>query len=112
MRLACRDLTIFLPILPATDVRIIPGGLMQLMKKSKTWVLFLIGVVLSIDACAPVAVVGPPPRAGIVVAVEDRPYYVRGPYYVAHGRRWVWVSGHWAWRHYRRVWVHGHYVLG
>jgi hypothetical protein len=43
--------------------------------------------------------------------VDDRPYYVRGPYYLEHGRRYVWVNGHWTRRNGRRVWVHGHYVL-
>jgi hypothetical protein len=46
-----------------------------------------------------------------VVAVGDRPYYTRGPYYIHHGRRYVWVQGHWARRHGQRVWIHGHYVL-
>ena len=78
----------------------------------KTLILSL-GIVLLISACAPVVVgpSGPPPTAGVVVAVDDRPYYVRGPYYLERGRRWVWVNGHWGWRHHHRVWIHGRYVL-
>jgi len=60
-------------------------------------------------------VVGPPgpplPPANVTIAVEDRPYYVRGPYYVEGGRHYFWVSGHWAHRYGHRVWIHGHYVL-
>jgi hypothetical protein len=77
------------------------------MKKS---LIILLGVVLCTAACAPV-VVGPTPRAGFVVAVDDRPYYAHGPYYIEHGRRWVWVNGHWARRHGHRIWIHGRYVL-
>jgi hypothetical protein len=83
------------------------------MQKTKRELLILVSLVLGISACAPVAVVGPaPPPGGVVVAVEDRPYYVHGPSYFVQGRRWIWVSGHWGWRHHRRVWIHGHYVLG
>jgi hypothetical protein len=80
------------------------------MKKS---VIFLLGFCLSAGACAPVygPPVAPAPGVGYAVAVGDRPYYTRGPYYVYHGRRYVWVSGHWSKRYGRRVWIHGHYVL-
>jgi hypothetical protein len=61
-----------------------------------------------INGCA-VDVVAPPP-SGVVIAVEDRPYYVHGPWYVVEGRRWVWVHGHWSHHHHRRAWVHGRYV--
>jgi len=44
----------------------------------------------------------------IHVELGDRPYYSRGPYYVEHGYRWVWVPGHYS--EYRHHWVHGHYV--
>jgi hypothetical protein len=78
------------------------------MKKS---LIFLLGIVLCIGACAPV-VYGPPVApGGVVVAVGDRPYYTRGPYYIEHGRRYVWVRGHWGRRNGHRVWVPGHYVL-
>jgi hypothetical protein len=69
-----------------------------------------LGVAMLASACAPV-VVGPPPGPGVVVAVEDRPYYVRGPYYFEHGRHWVWVGGHWGHRHHHRIWIHGRYVV-
>ena len=51
------------------------------------------------------------PPAKVVVAVDDRPYYARGPYYIEHGRRWVWVNGHWGRRHGHRVWIHGRYLV-
>ena len=73
--------------------------------------IILLGLILCTAACAPVVVAPPPPRAGFVVAVDDRPYYARGPYYIEHGRRWVWVNGHWGHRHGRRVWIHGRYVV-
>lgn len=76
----------------------------------KPTLIILLAITLFTSAC----VVGPPvPPAGpgFVVAVEDRPYYVRGPYYLEHGRRYVWINGHWARRHGHRVWIHGHYVL-
>ncbi|MDQ6860097.1 MAG: hypothetical protein M3032_02945 [Verrucomicrobiota bacterium] len=41
----------------------------------------------------------------INIELGDRPYYNRGPYYVEHGTRWVWVPGH----RTRHGWVHGHY---
>ena len=78
----------------------------------KSWLILFLGLVTLLSACAPAPYYGPAaPPPGVVVAVEDRPYYVRGPYYIEHGRRWVWVGGHWGHRHGRRVWVHGHYAL-
>jgi hypothetical protein len=78
----------------------------------KSWLILLLGMVTLLSACAPAPYYGPAaPPPGVVVAVEDRPYYVRGPYYVEHGRRWVWVAGHWGHRHGRRVWIHGHYSV-
>jgi hypothetical protein len=50
------------------------------------------------------------PQAGVAIAVEDRPYYTRGPYYVSRGTRYRWRSGHYVYRGGQRVWVHGHYV--
>lgn len=76
----------------------------------KLSLIILLGLVLFVSSCVYGPPVPPPPGSGLVVAVEDRPYYTRGPYYIVNGRRWVWVSGHWAVRHGRRVWVHGHYV--
>ena len=88
------------------------------MKKS---LVILLAVVLSISACAPVygpgygpgPVYGAQPvvSGGYVVEVGDRPYYNRGPYYVHHGARYVWVQGHWSQRHGHRVWIHGRYVV-
>jgi hypothetical protein len=48
------------------------------------------------------------------VSVGDRPYYAHGPYYYVGPTRYVWVPGHWTWRHHHhvRVWVHGYYVQG
>ncbi|MEO5717569.1 MAG: hypothetical protein ABIR29_03245 [Chthoniobacterales bacterium] len=77
----------------------------------KTSLTLLLGAVLCTSGC----VVAPPVRpysggATIAVAVGDRPYYNRGPYYVQYGRHYAWVPGHWARHHGRRVWVHGHYA--
>jgi hypothetical protein len=46
----------------------------------------------------------------INIGVNDRPYYIHGPGYWVGGVYWVWIPGHWAWRHHRRVWIHGHYA--
>ena len=47
----------------------------------------------------------------VSVAIGDRPYYVRGPGYYVGRSYYVWKPGHWAVRHGRKVWIHGHYVL-
>ena len=80
------------------------------MKKS---LLSLLGFLLCCEGCAPVygPVYAPAPPVGVVVAVGDRPYYTRGPYYFYGGHRYVWVSGYWRHRYGRRVWVHGRYVI-
>lgn len=89
------------------------------MKKS---LVILLAVILGSSACAPVygpPVYGPGPVYGAqpvvsgsyVVAVDDRPYYNRGPYYVHRGVRYVWAPGHWSHRYGRRVWIHGKYVI-
>lgn len=81
----------------------------------KKFLILLLGGVLCCGGCAPfygpayAPAYAPAPGVGYVVAVGDRPYYTRGPYYVYRGRRHVWVNGHWAHRHGRRVWVHGYY---
>lgn len=78
----------------------------------KPTLIILLGITLFTSACVVGPPVPPPPvSGGFVVAVEDRPFYSRGPYYIEQGRRYVWVNGHWARRNGRRVWVHGHYVL-
>jgi len=46
----------------------------------------------------------------INIGVNDRPYYIHGPGYWVGGVYWVWIPGHWARRHHRRVWIHGHYA--
>jgi WXXGXW repeat (2 copies) len=56
---------------------------------------------------------GPGPYYGggsVVVGVEDRPYYVRGPGYWSGRVYYVWRPGHWRNRYGQRVWIHGHYV--
>jgi hypothetical protein len=79
----------------------------------KSSLILVLGLVMLLSACAPAPYyygpAGPPP--GVVVAVDDQPYYVHGPYYIEHGHRWVWVGGHWGHRHGRRIWVHGHYIV-
>ncbi|MGH8093111.1 MAG: hypothetical protein ACREIF_06530 [Chthoniobacterales bacterium] len=83
----------------------------------KKMFILSLAVALSVAACAPYAYVppGPPPPGpivgGVTVAVGDQPYYVHGPYYIEHGRRRVWVNGHWGHRHGQRVWIHGRYVV-
>ena len=70
-----------------------------------------LGAALSMSACA-VDVTGPPlppPPPDVVVAVEDQPYYVQGPWYTVNGYRHVWVGGHWRRHHHQRLWVHGTY---
>ncbi len=47
----------------------------------------------------------------IVVDVNDRGYYTRGPGYYVGRSYYVWRPGHWANRRGGRVWIHGHYVL-
>jgi hypothetical protein len=46
----------------------------------------------------------------VVVGVEDRPYYVRGPGYWSGRVYYVWRPGHWRYRYGQRVWIHGHYA--
>jgi hypothetical protein len=56
---------------------------------------------------------GPGPYYGggsVAIAVEDRPYYVRGPGYWSGRVYYVWRPGHWRNRYGQRVWIHGHYV--
>ena len=43
----------------------------------------------------------------ITVAIGDRPYYTRGPYYWHDNVRYVWVPGHYS---RRGVWIRGRYV--
>jgi len=48
----------------------------------------------------------------ISIAVGDQPYYLHGPMYYVGPTRYVWVPGHWGWRHHHHVWIHGFYVVG
>lgn len=43
----------------------------------------------------------------ITVAIGDRPYYTRGPYYWHDNVRYVWVPGHYS---RRGAWIRGRYV--
>ncbi len=47
----------------------------------------------------------------VTVEIGDRPYYTRGPGYYVGPSYYVWVPGHWGWRHHHRVWIHGRYGL-
>ena len=46
--------------------------------------------------------------ASVVVAVQDRPYYTRGPGYYVGRAYYAWRPGHLS---RRGVWIPGHYVL-
>jgi len=50
-------------------------------------------------------------RAGLVIEVGDRPYYLHGPGYWSGGVYYVWVPGHWVRHRHHRVWVHGYYIV-
>ena len=70
----------------------------------------LLTVVVALISAAPIAVPSTAYAAGVVIQVGDRPYY-RGPWYWGpHRVRSYWVAGHWSWRPFHRVWIHGHYV--
>ena len=65
-----------------------------------------IGIFLAV-----LAAMAPMVNAVIVnVEVGDRPYYAYGPGYYVGRVYWVWIPGHWGWRHHHRVWIHGHYL--
>ena len=68
----------------------------------------LIALIVAAGALAPAAVTSVQAQ-GLHIEIGDRPYYNHGPYYVHHGRRMVWVPGHWT--HHHHVWVHGQYVV-
>lgn len=48
---------------------------------------------------------------GVTIAIDDRPYYTRGPGYYVGRSRYVWKPGRWVVRNGQRYWVHGRYVL-
>ncbi|MDQ2867916.1 MAG: hypothetical protein M3R59_05825 [Verrucomicrobiota bacterium] len=68
----------------------------------KTRLILLLAAVASLIPALPVKAIG------IDIDVHDRPYYVHGPFYYTGGVRYVWVRGHWNWRHTH--WIRGHYV--
>lgn len=43
------------------------------------------------------------------INLGDQPYYSHGPGYWDGRVYYVWVPGHYTWRHHNRVFVHGHY---
>jgi hypothetical protein len=45
----------------------------------------------------------------IRISVGDQPYYEYGPDFWDYGWHWVWVPGHWAKVHHKKVWIHGYY---
>ncbi|MBV9009772.1 MAG: YXWGXW repeat-containing protein [Verrucomicrobia bacterium] len=63
----------------------------------------------SVLALALLAATGSANAVTVNVDVQDRPYYVHGPGYYVGRRYYVWVPGHWGWRHHNRVWIHGRY---
>jgi len=67
----------------------------------------LMGVLIGLAMLVPVAVTN---AASVEIAIGDQPYYTHGAFYVENGVRWEWVPGHWATKHHKRVWVHGHYA--
>ena len=75
----------------------------------KRTIALLFAVLLGLSGVVPTA-----NAVGVFVSVGDRPYYSHGPYYYVGPSRYVWVQGHWAWRHHHtvRVWVHGYYIVG
>jgi WXXGXW repeat (2 copies) len=73
------------------------------MKRKLT---MLCAVLLCLGSMVPTA-----NAVGVSIEVGDRPYYVHGPYYYVGPTRYVWVPGHWRWRHHHRVWIHGYYVV-
>jgi len=75
----------------------------------KRVISLLFAVILTLSGIASTA-----NAVGVFISTGDRPYYVHGPSYYVGPTRYVWVPGHWAWRHHHmtRVWVHGHYIVG
>ena len=68
-------------------------------------------ILLSVVVVCLSGVVAPSANAlRFYIALGDQPYYTYGPGYWSGGVYWVWIPGHWAWRHHHRVWIHGHYA--
>ena len=72
----------------------------------KRAITLLVAVLLSASAFVSTASAA----VAVSIGIGDRPYYVHGPYYYVGPVRYVWVTGHYGWRHHHRVWVHGFYV--
>ena len=68
-----------------------------------------IGLILAAMAC--LFAVTPAKAVIVNIGVGDRPYYIHGPGYWAGPRYYVWVPGHWGWRHHHRAWIHGYYAV-
>ena len=112
-------------------------GCGRTVSRASGWlVLLLSGAVGALTGCAP-DYYGPPgyaqgayygapspyyggPRYGypgygyggsVVVDINDRPYYTRGPGYYVGRSYYVWRPGHWVVRNGQKIWIHGHYVL-
>jgi hypothetical protein len=45
------------------------------------------------------------------IDIGDHDYYTHGGGYWRNGAYYVWVPGHWVYRHHEKFWVHGHYAL-
>ena len=75
----------------------------------KRLIALLFAVILTLGGLVPAA-----KGVGVFISAGDRPYYVHGPNYYVGPTRYVWIPGHWAWRHHHhtRVWVHGYYTRG
>jgi hypothetical protein len=73
-------------------------------KNMKKKLSLLIAILLCLGAAAPTA-----NALRLNIEIGDRGYYLRGPGYWDGGVYYVWVPGHWGWRHHHRVWIHGHY---
>ena len=71
----------------------------------KRTIALLFGVLLALSG-----VVSTSNADAVSIAVGDRPYYVHGPVYYAGPVRYVWVPGHYGWRHPHRFWIHVFYT--
>jgi WXXGXW repeat (2 copies) len=72
----------------------------------KRYLIILLGILLCAGAFTPSTV----QAQRVFVEIGDRPYYTHGSYYWRYGHRWIWIPGHWAWRHHHKFWIHGHYA--
>jgi hypothetical protein len=71
---------------------------------------YKLAVLLGVLLCGGAVTPTPTQAIGFSIEIGDRPHYSHGAWYWNHGRRWYWIPGHWAWRHHRKVWIHGHYA--